>query len=57
MCEDDQTGADKSARSALTPTRITAADLFGEHREITIDHQGQIYRLRITSNGKLILTK
>jgi len=26
-------------------------------REITIEHQGQFYRLRITRNGKLILTK
>jgi len=32
-------------------------DLFKEHTEIVIEHNGDEYRLRITSNGKLILTK
>lgn len=36
---------------------ITSVELFGNLREIIILHDGKEYRLRITSNGKLILTK
>ena len=36
---------------------ITSAQLFGDQQEIIIPHAGEEYRLRITSNGKLILTK
>jgi hemin uptake protein HemP len=31
--------------------------LFQDGQEIDIDHAGSVYRLRITSLGKLILTK
>jgi hemin uptake protein HemP len=38
--------------------RITSASLFqGTHTEVQIEHQQQVYRLRVTSLGKLILTK
>lgn len=30
--------------------------LFGERRELIIEHNGRDYRLRLTQNGKLILT-
>ena len=36
--------------------RIASTDLFGGAREIVIEHGGRYYRLRITQNGKLILT-
>jgi hemin uptake protein HemP len=36
---------------------LSADRLFQGSPEILIDHQGEIYRLRITKNGKLILTK
>jgi len=36
---------------------ITTETLFGLHREILITHDGTLYRLRITSKDKLILTK
>jgi hemin uptake protein HemP len=36
---------------------IPAARLFQDSREVLISHNGQAYRLRITKNGKLILTK
>lgn len=40
------------------PTPITRSrDLFGERRELVIEHAGFLYRLRITQNNKLILTK
>ncbi|MFZ3042899.1 MAG: hemin uptake protein HemP [Thiobacillus sp.] len=34
-----------------------ADDLFQGRQEVLIAHQGETYRLRITRNGKLILTK
>ena len=40
-----------------TPRRIRLRDILAEAREIIIEHDGQDYRLRITSRGKLILTK
>ncbi|MGB4347457.1 MAG: hemin uptake protein HemP [Burkholderiaceae bacterium] len=36
--------------------RIKAADLLSHRREIEIDHDGKIYRLRLTQSNKLILT-
>lgn len=39
------------------PGVIRAELLFRGGQEILIDHQGETYRLRITKNGKLILTK
>ncbi len=37
--------------------RLSSRLLFGTQNEVLIEHQGEDYRLRITSNGKLILTK
>lgn len=39
------------------PKTIRSEDLFSGRRELTIQHMGQIYRLRQTQQGKLILTK
>lgn len=36
--------------------RIKSEDLFRQAREVEIDHQGRIYRLRLTQLNKLILT-
>lgn len=36
--------------------RIKTADLLAHWREIEIDHDGKIYRLRLTQSNKLILT-
>jgi hemin uptake protein HemP len=36
---------------------IAAAQLFGDRREVWIEHNGERYRLRITRRGKLILQK
>lgn len=46
----DSRGASKSAM------RIKSEDLFQQQREVEIDHQGRIYRLRLTQLNKLILT-
>lgn len=37
--------------------RIDSRNLFSGSREITIAHGGEIYRLRLTAQNKLILTK
>ncbi|WP_445372514.1 hemin uptake protein HemP [Methylomonas sp. HW2-6] len=50
----------KDVRIAATVAnrpRITTRELFAAQSEVIIEHQGEEYRLRITSNGKLILTK
>ena len=39
------------------PPFVDSAALFGERKELAIRHAGETYRLRITKNGKLILTK
>lgn len=37
--------------------RIKVSELLRGEREVILEHDGQDYRLRITANGKLILTK
>ncbi len=37
--------------------RVHSAELFGAAREVVIEHAGEEYRLRLTRQGKLILTK
>ncbi|MEI9803269.1 MAG: hemin uptake protein HemP [Pseudolabrys sp.] len=41
----------------LLDSRIDSRDLFVGTREITIAHGEEIYRLRLTAQNKLILTK
>lgn len=41
---------------ALRP-RLKSAELFGTAHEVVIEHAGEEYRLRLTRQGKLILTK
>ena len=46
-------------RASKLPVRriIKSSDLLGASNELLIEHNGGIYSLRQTSNGKLILTK
>jgi len=37
--------------------RVSSGELFGNQQELVIEHKNEEYRLRITSNDKLILTK
>jgi hemin uptake protein HemP len=39
------------------PRRLKVSELLEGGREAILEHDGQDYRLRITANGKLILTK
>ena len=53
--------AEASASSAraieIVNNRIESRDLFVATKEITIGHEGEVYRLRLTALNKLILTK
>lgn len=52
-------GAVASGSRSLTVNgnQIDSRELFLQTREITIQHGGDVYRLRLTSQNKLILTK
>ena len=43
--------------SSPPPRRLHSRELLGQDRELEIEHAGQLYRLRLTQLGKLILTK
>jgi hemin uptake protein HemP len=43
--------------SAAACRTLDAAALFGDAREVRLRHGDQEYRLRVTRQGKLILTK
>lgn len=43
--------------SAVAPAAIRSDELLHGQREILIIHEQEVYRLRLTRNGKLILTK
>jgi hemin uptake protein HemP len=49
-------GVDQTARGPRTP-RIDSRRLMAGENELVIEHAGQEYRLRLTRNDKLILTK
>jgi len=50
-------GPGPAAEGAAPVRRIHSRELLGAAAELEIEHAGQIYRLRRTSLGKLILTK
>jgi hemin uptake protein HemP len=53
-----QTLTDRPAEApAPPPPRVPSSELLRGARELLILHQGETYRLRLTSNDKLILTK
>jgi hemin uptake protein HemP len=54
------TARDQQGQGAEAPAdavkRLQSRDLFRHGREVEIDHEGRIYRLRLTQLNKLILT-
>jgi hemin uptake protein HemP len=56
----DQRPRDPLPRAPAKPAeqlrRVSSGELLGANGELIIEHQGREYRLRITQNGKLILT-
>ena len=56
MAEDDD--RDDADPTPAEPAEVIPAEkLFGDRREVWIEHNGERYRLRITRRGKLILQK
>jgi hemin uptake protein HemP len=52
------TGAPRQHLKADADNRqLDSRELFGKERELLIHHNGELYRLRLTRAGKLILTK
>jgi hemin uptake protein HemP len=43
-------------RHANAPQKVQSEALLGSAKELLIVHNGREYRLRLTQNGKLILT-
>lgn len=56
---DDPSGAQRptAPQPIQRPRRLKVSELLAGEREAILEHSGQDYRLRITANGKLILTK
>ena len=54
----DPAGAtpDEHVAAPSGPRRVRSEDLLKGGVELLIEHQGREYRLRVTQNGKLILT-
>ncbi len=48
--------SDQTNPGSVRP-RVAVEDLMQGTNEIIIEHRGEEYRLRVTSNSKLILTK
>ena len=58
MGRDDPSEAHAPApQPSPRPRRLKVSELLAGEREAILEHSGQDYRLRITANGKLILTK
>ncbi len=45
------------SEAASGETTYSSRDLFRDRTEIRIEHQGEMYRLRITRSGGLLLNK
>lgn len=50
-------GESDSASGAGVPQRLDVQQLLGPAQEVILIHNGEDYRLRVTSKGRLILTK
>ena len=52
-----QPHGERSPAAGGRPRRLKVSELLAGEREVVLEHDGQEYRLRITANGRLILTK
>jgi hemin uptake protein HemP len=55
--EDSASAPEHKAATNAAKVRVRVSDILKGGREAILEHDGQDYRLRITANGKLILTK
>jgi hemin uptake protein HemP len=56
MADEKDAGSSPDVQKA-EPREIDVRELMGEAKEVILRHGREPYRLRITANGKLILTK
>jgi hemin uptake protein HemP len=54
---DQRQTAQHTGPSEQHALRLRFVDLAGGRNEVQIEHRGQVYRLRVTRHGKLILNK
>ncbi len=55
---DNETASGNAKREVvIVDGRLQSSDLFRHGKELTIIHERAEYKLRLTGNGKLILTK
>ncbi|SCZ57563.1 hemin uptake protein HemP [Thiohalomonas denitrificans] len=52
-----KTGEGVTAATRSAPLRVSSNDLLPRGQPLHIEHEGELYILRRTSNNKLILTK
>jgi hemin uptake protein HemP len=57
MSEDAQKQPDLHGQRNARPKTVSSEDLFQGAKVLLIAHGGEVYRLRLTRNGKLILHK
>ena len=58
MNTDDEDDRNSPPQEGVLPEVVIPAErIFGDRREVWIEHNGERYRLRITRRGKLILQK
>jgi len=57
MISSDGAAKSPSSSASAKPRRIPVNTLMQDATEVILDHRGTDYRLRVTANGKLILTK
>ncbi len=55
-CEMQQAKQPPPRGIPAAPSKVASEVLLGQRRELVITHNGREYRLRVTQNGKLILT-
>lgn len=48
--------ADTQPSSNPTP-HLNSRAILGDHRKVEIEHEGNVYTLQVTRQGKLLLTK
>ncbi|MEM6615767.1 MAG: hemin uptake protein HemP [Pseudomonadota bacterium] len=53
----DKTNSEMVPEQGATIPVLNSQNIFGKFKEVSIEHEGEHYRLRITRLGKLILTK
>jgi hemin uptake protein HemP len=57
VAHDAGASASNARTIGIANNRIESREIFVGTKEVTIGHEGEVYRLRLTALNKLILTK